>query len=205
MKIFLIACASLLLSMNCWGNAIDAIRSDADAISFIHHYFPEYDHSEINFETFPNNELSAHAGDSIKFLHWAICDLDSNGENDLLLFNVRGFPDVVGLFSKNGNYEKVESAVKMKKDGPYGARVKNLNGLNLILLFHEQPPSYDLETRIVTPSHYAYDTLIYKFGLFINYVANPHAYFLEKFELKFNYSQCEENSRSGIRISIDPD
>ena len=139
-----------------FGQTIEQIKSDNDAIAFLRNNFPAMD----SFRYSVNSDSDSHENKK-----WGISDFDKNGKPDLLITGT-----IDGL--RNLAYVVLEGAdnqYKIKDVTPGGyflipvSVIKNIDNDNVIIL-----------QQTVSTKNWS-DTIIHKFGVFLKYNSSVEA------------------------------
>src|SRR5215204_5593443 len=80
---------------------IDSLKTEKDAFALIRKYFPKYNSNET-FENYRNE--TRQTADSFKVRNWVKCDIDNNGETDLLIFRADKLPTIFAVLSFHNNF-----------------------------------------------------------------------------------------------------
>jgi hypothetical protein len=185
-------------SFGCFGNAIDLLSTDAQVINFITTNIPQYSKTIIQFEKY--HHANGNSIDSIPERNWMKCDLGSNGESDLMVFNADGI-DLLTIVSENGKFKLIQSVFLWFDSRFIKPEIKKVNGENLVLLFHADG-DYDEQRNWLIYSNLVCDTVVYKYGYLLNYLVNPHHYSIEKIETKDDGSCMGCSMKETISIDV---
>jgi hypothetical protein len=168
-------------------NEIDELKTDKQVLSFIKKLSPKDERiGETRFYArYSHDKKTQKTADSLGVKNWVKIDFDKNGETDLIAFNLHDLRQIVAIFSINGNYKKINStwSVGYKYSLTYPI-IKNIDGKNLILIYHNQRTSNRIklgEDLNYTPVEC--DTIHYEKGMFLNYYKNLEKHKVESIEI----------------------
>lgn len=168
-------------------NEIDELKTDKQVLAFIKKLSPKDERiGETRFYArYSHDKKTQKTADSLGVKNWVKIDFDKNGETDLIAFNLHDLQQIVAIFSINGNYKKINStwSVGYKYSLTYPI-IKNIDGKNLILIYHNQRTSNRIklgEDLNYTPVEC--DTIHYEKGMFLNYYKNIEKHKVESIEI----------------------
>lgn len=168
-------------------NEIDSLKTDKQVLTFIKKLLPKDERiAETSFDKpYSYDKKTQKTADSLGVKNWVKIDFDQNGETDLIAFNLHDLQQIVAIFSINGNYKIINStwSVGYKYSLTYPI-IKNIDGKNLILIYHNQRTSNRIklgEDLNYTPVEC--DTIHYEKGMFLNYYKNLEKYKVESIEI----------------------
>jgi hypothetical protein len=169
-------------------NEIDGLKTDKQVLAFIKKLSSKDERiAETSFyKPYSYDKKTQKTADSLGVKNWVIIDFDKNGETDLIAFNLYDLQQLVAVFSINGKYKKINStwSVGSKYSLTYPI-IKNIDGKNLILIYHNQTTSKRIkfgEELNYTPI--VCDTIHYENGMFLNYYQNLEKHSIESISIK---------------------
>jgi hypothetical protein len=179
-------------------NQIDSLNTEKEAFSFVKKHFPEFNGNET-FEEYRNE--TQHIADSFKVRNWVKCDIDNNGETDLLIFRANKLPKIFAILSFHNNFVSTSATFSSCKYQFVYPVATFLNNQNIILLYSQDQVGYDRNSKHFIYTKIASDTLIVKETLFVNYTQAPKFNEIKTIEV-YNDGSCEGNCPR-IKINID--
>ena len=173
----------IVISIGVSANEIDGLKTDKQVLVFIKKLSLKDERiAETSFDKpYSYDKKTQKTADSLGVNNWVKIDFDQNGETDLIAFNLYNLQQLVAVFSINGKHKKINStwSVGFKYSLTYPI-IKNIDGKNLILIYHNQRTSNRIklgEDLNYTPVEC--DTIHYEKGMFLNFYKN-----LEKPKIK---------------------
>lgn len=202
-KLILVKCCLLLsllvVSIAANANEIDDLKTDKQVLAFIKKLSLKDERiAETSFDKpYSYDKKTQKTADSLGVNNWVKIDFDKNGETDLIAFNLYNLQQIVAIFSINGKHKKINStwSVGFKYSLTYPI-IKNIDGKNLILIYHNQTTS----NRIKFGEEFNYtpvecDTIHYEKGMFLNFYKN-----LEKPKIKSVKITSTSSEVSGVVV-----
>lgn len=158
-------------------NKIDNLETDEDIESFIHKQDKEFkDFYIVSIKTLYYDTLQQKIADSLGVKSWQKVDFDNNGLSDLLIYGMKGGKSYLLAVIDEGK-EFTFHSLNRGFDDIYFPVVKTID--KQVFLFHNKRCDFCFndEKKVIST-----DTLIYKFGNFIENNFNPLSYKIEKIE-----------------------
>jgi hypothetical protein len=175
----------LLLSFPLFANEIDGLKTERDVEKFIHSQFPALSDARIAYKDFLYPSFTKQKiADSLGAKLWQKADFDNNGKSDLLVYLSTGGQNYLTAILDEGESYSVHFISKWPFAYIYFPVVKKSNDPTLLVLYKTCAFCHGTNENSVTA-----DTLIYKFGNFIERTINPPSYKVEKIE--FSTGACE--------------
>jgi len=188
---------ALLFTNNVFAlNAIDSIKTDEDALNFINRIVPDNNHMKSFGKYYGQTQSIA---DSLGVRNWTKVDMDNNGETDLLVIYPGWENGLFVIFCEKRVFIKkiVNNTCKQRVQYPLIGLANNKPAL---LLYYQQE-GFDNSIKAFTYSNLYCDTIVVKDYHFLNFIASPKKYNIEKIVIRSN-GICEGDCPI-ITVNID--
>ncbi|HXB10480.1 MAG TPA: DUF6438 domain-containing protein [Bacteroidia bacterium] len=174
-----------LFSIPLFANDIDMLKTDRDVEKFIRAEFPALSDARVAYKDFLYPDfIKQRIADSLHVKLWQKTDFDNNGKSDLLVFISTGGQNYLTAIMDEGVSYGVHFISKWPFADIYFPVVKKTDNSTLLLLYKTCAFCHGTNENSIKT-----DTLIYKFGSFIERTVNPPSYKIEKVE--FSTGACE--------------
>jgi len=187
---------SLLLlfsSAGTFANKIDELKTPEEAKKFIAGAFKEFESFKLaDTDAIFRNKAEKKVADSLKIKYWDKADFDSNGETDMLAYGSMGDAQLIIILAMPGDKYVLKKI--------HRGFIPNTTMYPLVSAIGKQPviklyktPSKEsyIKNKVETkpsPMKVSLDTLVYKFGSFMEYNSAPKKVKMD--DLKFSTSKC---------------
>jgi len=188
MRRYTILLCLLIFSSSVYANEVDALKTDKDVEAFIKAQAPSLPDARIAFKSFLYPDaIKQMIADSLKVKLWQKADFDNNGHSDLLVYLSTGGQNyLTALIDEGGSYS-VHFISKWPFADIYYPVVKKRDNVTLLVLFKGCAYCHGKSESITGA-----DTLIYKFGNFIEYMPYVFPYAPHKIQkIEYSTTPCQ--------------
>jgi hypothetical protein len=185
-KIFTLLSSILtFVSTSVLANDIDLLKTDRDVEKFIHAQFPALSDARLAYKNFLYPDfIKQRIADSLGVKLWQKADFDNNGKSDMLAYISTGGQNYLIAVVDEGVSFSAHFISKWPFAEIYFPIVKKADKGTFLILYKTCAFCHGTNENSVTA-----DTLIYKFGNFIERTTTPPDYKIEKIE--FSTGACE--------------
>ena len=175
----------LLFSLPLLANDIDLLKTDRDVEKFIHGQFPALSDARVAYKDFLYPDfIKQRIADSLGAKLWLRADFDNNGKSDLLAYISTGGQNHLIAIVDEGASFSAHFISKWPFADIYFPVVKKVDNSTFLVLYKTCAFCHGTNENSVTA-----DTLVYKYGNFVERTANPGNCKIEKIE--FSTGACE--------------
>ena len=185
----LLTILSFLLANSCLGNSVDSIKTDSDVLLFLERLDPKFTSPKrAELKIFSTDELRLKLScDSMLYKwnirNWEKVDFNNDGRTDLIAtVHWYDFDVFVAIDKGDNTFQLIRLSKDAFENCELGKTLK-LNGEQLLLFYRyrKEFPYPEKNFYDFHPTH-RIDTLLYKFGGFIEKMTGPALYQIQEIE-----------------------
>ena len=186
MRIFLLF-LFMSISYFSFANAVDGLKTDKDVQNFIQEQSPALANAQLAYKDFLYPDaISQKIADSLKVKLWQKADFNHDGKTDLLAYISNNGQEYLTAFIDEGGSFSVHFISRWPFAYTFYPVIKKRAHLTLLILYKMCAYCHGNYNGIAGA-----DTLIYKFGDFIEYVHRIFPYGLHQIEsIQFSTTPC---------------
>lgn len=188
MRIFTLLLLLSFSSTSFATNIVDGLKTDKDVENFIQSQSPALANARIAYKDFLYSDgIKQHIADSLGVKLWQKVDFDNNGKTDLLAYiNSSGQQYLVAIIDEGAGSFSVHFISKWPFADIYYPVIRKRDNLTMLILYKVCGYCHGKNEGLSGA-----DSLVYKFGSFIEYVRPTFPYGMHKIErIQYSTTPC---------------
>lgn len=191
MKFILFAYIVILSANNLYANKIDSLKTDKDVLEFLKSSISDFRSATLNpielrsTETLRRDLNCGGIADEWQIMNWEKADFNNDGRTDLLVHVYWYDYGVYVIMDRgDGTFKLLTLSYNIHEKCVMAKPVKS--GNQTLLLFYEKKQIYGRPTNDIKSAN-PIDSLVYKFGNFVELNREPSAYGIDSIEYRTSY------------------